>query len=107
LRERFGDQIQIERRAFALRPTPDASVQFRGTYREAGWQRIATMVKPDGIVWKMWEREDYPHWSLPALEAAKCAALQSDEAFAGSTVRVPWRSTRSRIPSNCRRAMIE
>lgn len=39
------------------------------------------MVEPDGIVWKMWEREDYPHWSLPALEAAKCAALQSDAAF--------------------------
>jgi predicted DsbA family dithiol-disulfide isomerase len=39
------------------------------------------MVEPDGIVWKMWEREDYPNWSLPALEAAKCAALQSDAAF--------------------------
>ena len=39
------------------------------------------MVKPDGIDWKLWERDDYPHWSLPALEAAKCAALQSPEAF--------------------------
>lgn len=38
------------------------------------------MVKPDGINWKMWERDDYPNWSLPALEAAKCAALQSPEA---------------------------
>jgi predicted DsbA family dithiol-disulfide isomerase len=81
LRERFGDQIQIERRAFALRPTPDTSVQFRGSSRAAGWQRIATMVEPEGLVWKMWEREDYPHWSLPALEAAKCAALQSEAAF--------------------------
>jgi predicted DsbA family dithiol-disulfide isomerase len=56
-------------------------VQFRGTYREAAWQRIAAMVKPDGIHWRMWQREDYPHWSLPALEAAKCAALQSEAAF--------------------------
>ena len=38
------------------------------------------MVKPDGIDWKLWERDDYPHWSLPALEAAKCAALQSTRA---------------------------
>jgi predicted DsbA family dithiol-disulfide isomerase len=38
------------------------------------------MVKPDGINWKLWERDDYPNWSLPALEAAKCAALQSPEA---------------------------
>ncbi len=38
------------------------------------------MVKPDGINWRMWERDDYPNWSLPALEAAKCAALQGPEA---------------------------
>ena len=29
----------------------------------------------------MWARDDYPTWSLPALEAAKCVALQGDEAF--------------------------
>jgi predicted DsbA family dithiol-disulfide isomerase len=39
------------------------------------------MVEADGIHWQMWQREDFPHWSLPALEAAKCAALQSDAAF--------------------------
>jgi predicted DsbA family dithiol-disulfide isomerase len=39
------------------------------------------MVKPDGINWKLWERDDYPHWSLPALEAAKCAALQGLQAY--------------------------
>jgi len=38
------------------------------------------MVKPDGIDWQLWERDDYPNWSLPALEAAKCAALQGVEA---------------------------
>jgi len=81
LQERFGVQLQIERRAFPLRPAPQASTPFRGTRREATWRRIAAMVKPDGIDWKLWERDDYPHWSLPALEAAKCAALQSPEAF--------------------------
>lgn len=39
------------------------------------------MVEPEGIHWRMWQRDDYPHWSLPALEAAKCAALQSHAAF--------------------------
>lgn len=39
------------------------------------------MVEADGIAWKMWQRDDYPNWSLPALEAAKCAALQSSQAF--------------------------
>jgi predicted DsbA family dithiol-disulfide isomerase len=39
------------------------------------------MVEPEGITWNMWQREDYPNWSLPGLEAAKCAALQSAEAY--------------------------
>lgn len=29
----------------------------------------------------MWTRPDFPQWSLPALEAAKCAELQGTEAF--------------------------
>jgi predicted DsbA family dithiol-disulfide isomerase len=73
--------MQIERRAFPLRPGPEAVTPFRATRREASWRRIAAMVEADGIIWKMWEREDYPNWSLPALEAAKCAALQSNEAL--------------------------
>jgi predicted DsbA family dithiol-disulfide isomerase len=80
LQERYGEQLQIERRAFPLRPAPQATTPFRGTRREATWRRIAAMVKPDGIAWKLWERDDYPNWSLPALEAAKCAALQSTRA---------------------------
>ena len=80
MQERYGAQLQIERRAFPLRPAPQATTPFRGTRREATWRRIAAMVKPDGIDWKLWERDDYPNWSLPALEAAKCAALQSTKA---------------------------
>lgn len=38
--------------------------------------------------WQMWQRDDYPHWSLPALEAAKCAALQSNEAFEDMHLRL-------------------
>src|SRR5437879_13240325 len=40
------------------------------------------MAKPDGIAFNPWPHaEHYPNWSLPGLEAAKCAALQGPEAF--------------------------
>ncbi len=39
------------------------------------------MIEPEGIAWNIWDRDDYPNWSLPALEAAKCAGLQSDDAY--------------------------
>jgi predicted DsbA family dithiol-disulfide isomerase len=29
----------------------------------------------------MWQRDDFPHWSLPALAAAKCAAFQSKQTY--------------------------
>ena len=63
----------IERRSFALRPSPDPTSQFRGTRREQGWQRAARLAAPDGVVFKMWERDDFPNWSIPALAAAKSA----------------------------------
>lgn len=81
LQERYGEQIDIERRAFPLRPGPDQSIKFLGTKRELSWQRIKAMVEPEGIPWNLWQRDDYPNWSLPGLEAAKCAALQSHEAY--------------------------
>ena len=39
------------------------------------------MSAPDGVRFTMWARDDYPTWSLPALEAAKCVASQGSEAF--------------------------
>jgi predicted DsbA family dithiol-disulfide isomerase len=81
IEERFGDGVLIERRSFALRPAPDSSVKFRGTYREQGWQRAARLAAPDGVVYKMWERDDFPSWSIPALAAAKCASFQGKEAY--------------------------
>jgi hypothetical protein len=56
-------------------------VQFRGTKREASWRRIQAMIEPEGIAWNIWQRDDYPNWSLPALEAAKCAGLQGEAAY--------------------------
>jgi len=81
IEERFGSGVVIERRSFALRPSPDPTAQFRGTRREQGWQRAARLAAPDGVVFNMWQRDDFPDWSLPALAAAKCASFQSQEAY--------------------------
>jgi predicted DsbA family dithiol-disulfide isomerase len=78
---RFGERVVIERRSFALRPSPDPTAKFRGTSREQGWQRAARLAAPDGVMFNMWTREDFPHWSIPALAAAKCASFQSQEAY--------------------------
>ncbi len=69
----------IEHRAFPLRPAPVPPVPFKGTYREAGWQRCGAMSAVDGIVFTPWPHPTMPNWSLPALEAAKCVARQGDE----------------------------
>ena len=77
----MGDRITIEERAFPLRPAPERGVPFRGTYREAGWQRCGEMSRDDGVTFTPWPHPEMPGWSLPALEAAKCVAKQGDDAF--------------------------
>ena len=60
-----------------LRPEPAPTpVAFRGTYREAGWRRCDEVSREDGIAFTPWPHPAMPGWSLPALEAAKCAAKQ-------------------------------
>lgn len=77
----MGDDLAIEWRAFPLRPEPDHSARFKGTYREEGWRRCGAMAETDGIRFTPWPRDDFAEWSLPALELAKCAARQGPEAF--------------------------
>ena len=77
----MGAALTIEHRAFPLRPAPVTPVPFKGTYREAGWQRCGQMSAADGITLTPWPHATMPNWSLPALEAAKCAAAQGDALF--------------------------
>jgi len=81
LQESWGPDLTIEHRAFPLRPAPVAAVTFKGSYREAGWARCGQMSAPDGITFTPWPHGGMPNWSLPALEAARCAARQGDEIF--------------------------
>jgi predicted DsbA family dithiol-disulfide isomerase len=73
--------LVIRWRAFPLRPTPDPTATFKGTYREAGWRRCRDLATDTGVTFRMWERPDFPSSSMPALEAAKCVALQGDGLF--------------------------
>ena len=77
----MGAALVVEHRAFPLRPTPVAPVAFKGTYREDGWRRCGQMAAPDGVTFTPWPHPQMPNWSLPALEAAKCVARQSEETF--------------------------
>jgi predicted DsbA family dithiol-disulfide isomerase len=77
----MGDDLLIQWKAFPLRPEHDPSAVFKGTHREEGWRRCSAMAESDGIRFTPWPRDDYPNWSLPALEAAKCVALQGPPAF--------------------------
>jgi len=77
----MGSDLVVEHRAFPLRPAPAGDVPFKGTYREAGWQRCNQMSAGDGIVFTPWPHAALPGWSLPALEAAKLVAKQGEALF--------------------------
>ena len=81
LREEIGPALTLRWRAFPLRPVPDATATFAGTYREAAWRRCQDLAADTGVTYRMWTRPDYPQWSMPALEAAKCVALQGEPLF--------------------------
>jgi predicted DsbA family dithiol-disulfide isomerase len=88
LQAELGGRLVIRWRAFPLRPAPDPTATFQRTYREQAWRRCADLARDTGVTYRMWERPDYPAWSLPALEAAKCVALQGDPLFEALHLRL-------------------
>ena len=81
LRDQSEGRVTLSWRAFPLRPVPDSGATFKGTHREAGWARCRDLARDTNVEYRMWSRPDYPTWSLPALDAAKCVALQGEEPF--------------------------
>ena len=81
LKAELDGRLTVRWRAFPLRPVPDPGVRFQGTYREDAWRRCRDLASDVDAPFRMWERPDFPTCSLPALEAAKCVALQGDAAF--------------------------
>jgi len=79
LQEEYGSRLRVVTRAFPLRPEVDPTVAWND-YRARGWERAGSVAE-SGIFRPWPEGKAYPQWSLPALEAAKWAAAQGDEAF--------------------------
>jgi predicted DsbA family dithiol-disulfide isomerase len=74
-------RVALTWRAFPLRPTPDPAATFKGTHRESGWARCRDLARDTDVEYRMWARPDYPTWSMPALDAAKCVAFQGADLF--------------------------
>lgn len=74
-------RLRLRWRAFPLRPVPDPSARFAGTYREEAWRRCRDLARDAGVTFRLWDRPDFPTCSMPALEAAKCVALQGEPVF--------------------------
>lgn len=81
LEEEFGDALQVEWRAFLLRPTPDAGrtlERFRA-YTQS-WLRPAA--EPDAPEFRPWTTDEGPPThSVPAHLVAKAAAALGAEPF--------------------------
>jgi predicted DsbA family dithiol-disulfide isomerase len=88
LQAELGDGLVFRWRAFPLRPVPDPSVSFKGTYREEAWRRCGALARDVGVEFRTWERPDFPTSSMPALEAAKCVALQGETLFEALHLRL-------------------
>jgi predicted DsbA family dithiol-disulfide isomerase len=81
LRDHSEGRVTLAWRAFPLRPTLDPGAAFKGTHRETSWARCRDLARDTDVEYRMWDRPDYPTWSLPALDAAKCVAFQGQEPF--------------------------
>jgi predicted DsbA family dithiol-disulfide isomerase len=88
LQSESGNGLTLRWRAFPLRPVADPGVAFKGTYREEAWRRCQELARDAGVTFRLWERPDFPTWSLPALEAAKCVALQGEAPFEALHLRL-------------------
>jgi predicted DsbA family dithiol-disulfide isomerase len=48
---------------------------------ENAWRRISAMAEDVGLSYRMWDKDEFPRWSMPGLEAGVAAQRQGEEAF--------------------------
>ncbi|MBI2908238.1 MAG: DsbA family protein [Chloroflexi bacterium] len=79
LKKKYGKKLDIAWHSFPLRPQEEKGRRFNAHSTES-WTNAGKSEKT--IQFKFWdENTDLPSCSMPALEAAKCAALQGADAF--------------------------
>lgn len=45
------------------------------------WRRVSAMAQDVGLTYRMWDKDEFPRWSMPALEAGVAAQRQGEESF--------------------------
>ena len=81
LEDEFGGKMELQVKAYALVPG-DGTTRKPSSHSAQGRMRAGLEGKNDGLEFAPWpEEKPVPHSSIPALEAAKCAALQGEAAF--------------------------
>jgi predicted DsbA family dithiol-disulfide isomerase len=82
IKERFGDRVTVRWHPFALRPHYDPTpLRFAGSYVENAWRRASALAEDVELSYKMWDKDEFPRWSMPGLEAGVAAQRQGEEAF--------------------------
>jgi len=83
LTSELGARVRLRWQPYALRPVPvPGAFRFAGSYVEAAWRRAAALAQEDGIVYRLWAGDEFPRWSMPALEAGVAAQRQGEAGFA-------------------------
>ena len=79
MKQEYRDRITINWKSFPLTPEKVPERRYNAHSHES---RLQAAENEPSISFKPWEgMEEYPKWSMPHLEAAKCAALQGEKAF--------------------------
>ena len=81
LKDEFGGKMDLQVKAYALVPG-DGTIRQVSSHSAQGRMRAGLEGKNDGLEFAPWPEDmPVPCSSIPALEAAKCAALQGEAAF--------------------------
>jgi len=79
IKEEYGDRIDISWRSYPLVP---GEIPGRRISPHSIESRRRASLEEESISFRPWDRRKiYPTSSMPALQAAKCAQLQGEEAF--------------------------
>ena len=82
IKEEYGDKIVIKWKSYPLRSVPEPGRKVSSLPYLSRTSRMRAAMEEESIPYSEWpEDRDMPAWSIPALEAAKCAELQGEDTF--------------------------
>ena len=82
IKEEYGDKVVIKWKSYPLRPVAEPGKKVSSLPLLSRTSRMRAAAEEESIPYKDWPEDgEIPAWSIPALEAAKCAELQGEELF--------------------------